>query len=114
LVDSAPAAGGVVEFFVYHKYGYWKLGIRWRELSEEDTTPLVPAPVVIETPVAVAGQVVQEAPVGSFTEAGNRHFRCGSCGRMERMEKADWHDYQAGRKKTLTCEGCGRTATVKK
>lgn len=115
LVGQDPAAGGAVEFFVYHKYGYWNLGIKWRELSAEDTAPPAPAPARVEVLVpAVVEQVVQETPVGSFTEAGNRHFRCGSCGRMERMGKADWKDYQAGQGKTLTCEGCGRTATVKK
>ncbi|MBI3421297.1 MAG: hypothetical protein HY006_04475 [Candidatus Sungbacteria bacterium] len=115
LVDKAPAAGGVVEFFIYHKYGYWNLGIKWRELSEEDTAPPTPAPVRVEMPVSVVvEQVVQEVPIGSFTESGNRHFRCGSCGRMERMGKAEWKDYQAGQEKSLICEGCGRTATVKK
>ncbi|MDP3795489.1 MAG: hypothetical protein Q8R13_06265 [bacterium] len=116
LVDSAPAAGGVVEFFVYHKYGYWNLGIRWRELSKEDNAPPpAPIPAKIEAPVpVVVEQAVQEAPAGSFTEAGNRYFRCGSCGRMERMAKADWKDYQSSMEKTLTCEGCGKTAQVKK
>ncbi len=115
LVGQDPASGGVVEFFVYHKYSYWNLGIRWRELSEEDTATPAPVPAPVAMPMAVvAEQVVEEAPVGSFTEAGNRHFRCGSCGRMERMGKAEWKDYQAGQEKTLTCEGCGRTATVKK
>lgn len=115
LVGQDPAAGGVVEFFVYHKYGYWNLGIRWRELTAEDTAPPAPAPAMIEAPaVAIVEQIVREVLAGSFTEAGNRHFRCNSCGRMEKMGKAEWKDYQAGQEKTLTCEGCGRSATVKK
>ena len=85
-------------------------------MSEEDNTPVppVPAEVVSSATPADVEKVVQKVPAGSFTEAGNRHFRCDSCGRMERMTKADWKDYQSGQEKTLTCEGCGRTATVKK
>ncbi len=44
LTDQVPTAGGVVEFFVYHKYGHWNLGIKWHELSssEEDGKRLEP------------------------------------------------------------------------
>ena len=43
-VDTIPAADGVVEMFVYHKFGHWNLGIQWRELTPEEAVPVQEPP----------------------------------------------------------------------
>lgn len=71
------------------------------------------APSAVEIQPSTPEPVREE---GHMEEAGNRHFRCltTGCGRMEKTGKSDWHAYQGGQQLTITCAGCGKTATAKK
>ncbi len=53
VLDQQPAAGGVVEFLAYFKYGDWNLNIRWRELAEGESLTQRHSQSIVAEPDAV-------------------------------------------------------------
>lgn len=111
VVETFPAADGVVEFHVYHKYGRWNLGILWRETSDQVAE--------VESVVPPQSQPKPTSPAnkkqGDFTSLGNGWFRCNACNRSESFfPKKEWKALNAGEGKEVACTGCGGIAEVKK
>lgn len=102
LADQALAAGGVVDFYVYHKYGHWNLGIKWRELGVD----IISSPAMIS-----AGRAIEETPAVRFADIGDRYFKCG-CGATNRVTKSEWKQYQSGSSIGIECSTCGVAGLV--
>lgn len=81
----------------------WLAGaIAWLETSQEK----IAEPTVVQpAPMPTAG--------GSFTDVGNRWFKCPS-GHTMRVDKADWAQYQQGEAISLSCSLCGTKGEMKK
>ncbi len=40
LIEASPLEGGILEVWLFNKYGHWNLAIRWRELAEGEVPGL--------------------------------------------------------------------------
>ena len=99
LVEQIPAADGVIDFYVYHKYGHWNLGIIWRETGEEIAG-------------AVTSEVENEEAI-SFRLIAGKDFRC-SCGSVNSLAKGEKKQFDTGEEFKRSCIGCGKTGLFTK
>lgn len=83
------AAGGVLEFLNYDKWGSrWNVNIRWRPRRDDECA----------TPAAPVVQVGEPM----MTHLGKRDFRC-ACGASVRMTKSEARAYDAKQRVMLCC-----------